>query len=313
MAEVNKFGLSRDIPDPKKREVRQRCGFGCVVCGVAIYQYEHVEPLFAEAKMHDPNCIVLLCGGCHDRVTRGILSKETIKLKAINPKCLEQGFSFGPFDLGLTSPEIIFGTLKAKNIGTLIRVYGDEILSIVPPEQKGEPFLINAFLNDRNGNLIFAIKSNEWVTPADNWDVEILGPRITIRRKLGDILLCLRSEPPHRLIIERLEMLHKGVKISCKENQTIEVTTPSGQHFKSSQMEIEGARIGVDVTETGMGIGVGGGSVYIGEMTIGNDPSRFHRTPLPPFDMAAARIIGRNEKCPCGSGERYKRCCGVLR
>ena len=155
------------------------------MCGSAVYQYEHLEPLFSEAEKHGPNDIVLLCGGCHDRVTRGILSKETIKLKAKNPKCLEKGFSFGPFDLGLTPPEISFGTLKGKNIGTLIRVYGDEILSIAPPEQEGAPFLIDAFLSDRKGNLIFAVKNNEWMTPADNWDVEVVGPRIIIRKKLA--------------------------------------------------------------------------------------------------------------------------------
>lgn len=30
---INKQGISRDIPDPIKRDVRQRCGFGCVICG----------------------------------------------------------------------------------------------------------------------------------------------------------------------------------------------------------------------------------------------------------------------------------------
>jgi inositol phosphorylceramide mannosyltransferase catalytic subunit len=29
-------------------------------------------------------------------------------------------------------------------------------------------------------------------------------------------------------------------------------------------------------------------------------------------DAEAARKIGRNELCPCGSGERYKRCHGLL-
>ena len=311
MAEVNKFGLSRDIPYLIKREVRQKCGFGCVVCGSAVYQYEHLEPLFSEAEKHDPNGIVLVCGGCHDRVKHRILSKETIKLKAKNPKCLEQGFSFGPFDLGLTSPEIIFGTLTGKNIGTLIRVYSDEILSIAPPEQEGTPFLINAFLSDRKGNVIFAIKNNEWVTPTSNWDVEVVGPRITIRKKLGDILLCLRSEPPHRLIIERLDMFHKEVKISCKESQSIEVTTPLGQYYKSSQTEIEGCKIGVDITDTGMAIGVGGGSVYFGNATFGRSPSHFLGIPFPPFNMTAPRKISRNEKCPCGSGKKNKRCCGA--
>lgn len=311
MAEVNKFGLSRDIPDPIKREVRQKCGFGCVVCGSALYQYEHVEPLFSEAKKHDPNGIVLLCGGCHDRVTRGILSKETIKFSAINPKCFEQGFSFGPFDLGLTPPEIFFGTLKGKNVRTLIRVYGDKILSIDPPEREGAPFLINAFLSDREGNVIFKIKNNEWGTPADNWDVEVVGQKIIIRKKLGDILLCLRSEPPHRLIIECLDMLHKGVKIRCKESQRIKVTTPSGQYYESSQTEIAGCEIGVDVTDTGMAIGVGGGSVYLGEATFGSSPSHFHHVPSLHSNLNALRKVGRNEKCPCGSGKKYKRCCGA--
>ena len=34
---------------------------------------------------------------------------------------------------------------------------------------------------------------------------------------------------------------------------------------------------------------------------------RFYRKP----DAAAARSPGRNSPCPCGSGKRYKRCCGA--
>ena len=106
-------------------------------------------------------------------------------------------------------------------------------------------------------------------------------------------------------------MFHKGVKISCKESQNIEVTTPSGQYYKSSQTEIEGCKIGVDVTDTGMAIGVGGGRVYFGKATFGSNASHFHRVPLPPFNMTTPRKIGRNEKCPCGSGKKYKSCCGT--
>ena len=28
--------------------------------------------------------------------------------------------------------------------------------------------------------------------------------------------------------------------------------------------------------------------------------------------VSAARKIGRNEPCPCGSGKKYKRCCGSV-
>jgi len=265
---TNKYGLNRQISAPIKREIRQRCGFGCVNCGNAIYQYEHVDPLFSEAKKHDPECIVLLCGGCHDRVTRGILSKETIKEKSKKPKCLEQGFSFGPFDLGMVEPEIIFGTLITKGVKILIRVLGDNIFSVNPPEQDGLPFLINAKLTDNKGNVVLEIVDNEWITTTNNWDVEIVGTNITIRRGHRDIVLSLRSEAPGKLVIERLLMFHRGVKIIANENKNIEVITKSGQHLKATATKISNSQIGIDINNTGISVGVGGGSISIEHLSF---------------------------------------------
>ena len=31
----------------------------------------------------------------------------------------------------------------------------------------------------------------------------------------------------------------------------------------------------------------------------------------PPKTVIAEQKIGRNEPCPCGSGKKYKKCCGV--
>jgi hypothetical protein len=36
-------GSSRDIPLPIEREVRKRCGFGCVVCGLPLHTYAKVH------------------------------------------------------------------------------------------------------------------------------------------------------------------------------------------------------------------------------------------------------------------------------
>lgn len=30
----------------------------------------------------------------------------------------------------------------------------------------------------------------------------------------------------------------------------------------------------------------------------------------PPKPMTAAQKVGRNQPCPCGSGKKYKKCCG---
>jgi hypothetical protein len=39
----------------------------------------------------------------------------------------------------------------------------------------------------------------------------------------------------------------------------------------------------------------------------GSRPSRPERPAAP----APAAKVGRNDPCPCGSGEKYKRCCGL--
>lgn len=52
------------------------------------------------------------------------------------------------------------------------------------------------------------------------------------------------------------------------------------------------------------GVIVGGISVVLEKTATGQ--------PRPAAAKAAARKIGRNERCPCGSGKKYKHCCGRL-
>jgi len=50
--------------------------------------------------------------------------------------------------------------------------------------------------------------------------------------------------------------------------------------------------------------------------TIGLEPDKpeditdLERLLNPPKPTAAEKKVGRNEPCPCGSGEKYKKCCG---
>ncbi|WNG79930.1 hypothetical protein C6A86_016810 [Mycobacterium sp. ITM-2016-00316] len=68
------------IPDPMKREVRQRCGFGCVICGHPIYEYEHMDD-YAVVKRHGVANITLLCDG-HHRLKTGV-SYRSIELELL--------------------------------------------------------------------------------------------------------------------------------------------------------------------------------------------------------------------------------------
>ncbi len=276
MSEINKHGLSRNIPADVKRSVRKRCGFGCVVCGCAVYQYEHLNPAFADAMLHDPEAIVLLCGGCHDRVTRRLLSKETVERAAADPRCLRQGFSFGPFDVGVEFPEVVIGTFRGTRTRVLIQAFGDSILTVEPPEEPGAPFRLSALLCDRDGREVLRIEDNEWKVPTTNWDVEVVGQLITIRRAMREVVLQIRTEAPRALIITRLDMFHRGTHIRCKEGQHLSVLSLSGHTFHAAEAVVSDADIGMSITPSGIEIGRGG-SLFFGYLQTGGSLSDFQR------------------------------------
>jgi hypothetical protein len=219
MAEFNKHGLSRYIESATRLEVRRRCGFGCVICGVAFYDYEHFDPDFKDAKEHRPESITLLCMQCNQKRRRGTLSVESVRYANTNPKCLEQGFSSETFDFGQGQPiEVVVAGLTFTNCPTLIAIDDLPLLSIKPPEGPSRPYKLSGFFADSAGEITLKIDDNVWSVGADNWDIECVGPRVIIRRGPGDIVLTLLQEPPRRLIVERLNMEARGVRFRGRED-----------------------------------------------------------------------------------------------
>ena len=202
----NKYGLDRKIPPDIKRAVRQHCGFGCVVCGLGIIEYEHVDPKFCKAKEHDADKIALLCPQCHSKVTRGFLSKEKIKKAMQQPLCKQQGFAKEVFDFCGGHPSLQFGGVLLSNCPIPIQVGGQPLFKIEKPEQEGGPFRLSGVFCDSNGKITLQIMENEWIASTNSWDVEVLGGAITIREAPRKIHLKLAVEPPQKLIVERLDM-----------------------------------------------------------------------------------------------------------
>lgn len=314
MVETNRFGLSRTIPDPIKREVRQRCGFGCVLCGMAVCQYEHIDPPFSEAKTHDPTAIALLCGSHHDKVSRGLMSKQTIKNALASPRALQHGFSFDTFDVGSNAPSVRLGTLTALRPRTILRVFGENVIEVAPPEQTGGPFRISAVFSDKEGREIFRIKDNVWETPIGNWDVEIVGPRITLRSAPRALLLQLRVEPPDLLVIERLEMYYQGTHINCDERHGFSIETGARKFFQTDTMTLEDCEVVFDVQEQSFFVGVNCAEEHFVEFArFGNVPDegiRAVQRGFGKYGVSTAAKVDRSDLCPCGSGRRSKECHG---
>lgn len=218
MTQSNRHGLSRTVPAAVKREIRQRCGFGCVVCGSAYIEYEHFDPDFADATEHNPAGMTLLCSQCNQKRARGRLSAQTVANANANPRCLQQGFSSEIFDFSSEPVEIVFAGVIFYNCSHVIVVNGLPLLSLRPPVEAGQPMRLFGYFSDINGRETLKIKDNEWRVMPGNWDVECVGPRITIRNSPGEISLIVRMEPPTRLIVERIDMQFKGVRFRGDEN-----------------------------------------------------------------------------------------------
>lgn len=213
MSYRNKHGLGRTISAEIKREVRKRCGFGCVRCGLGFYDYEHFAPDFADALSHDPAGITLLCMQCNQKRNRKVLSAATVAAHNANPRCLQDGFASEWLDVSSESVEVVFAGSTFVDCTHILNVCGDNVLSILPPEFQGETYRISGLFADDTGATTLRIVENQWIAGADNWDVEWVGKTLTIRKGAGEIVLVLKTEPPQRLIVERISMQINGIHV----------------------------------------------------------------------------------------------------
>lgn len=209
MSEKNKHGLKRYIPAGVRREVRSNSKFGCVLCRSGFFQYEHIDPTFEEAKQHRADAICCLCGACHDAVTRGQISKKAVevaykRIKEANNNDVEP--PVGPLDFHDGNAELkISGLVYSPAVHVVLKYHGVDVIKVTPGAD-GEPGRVSAFFTNEEGEVTLELRDNEWIGNHENWDIEVIGPRLTVRSSLGKIVLQLRLDPPGRIVIERLDM-----------------------------------------------------------------------------------------------------------
>lgn len=218
---ANQYGLQRNIPDPIKREIRQRSKFACVVCRSGIFDYEHIEPEYKDAKAHEADKICCLCSSCHDKVTRRHYSKAFIRQKYLecenaDPKDVSPPFDSLDFHDGNAELKV-GGITYAPGVRCILKYHGVEIISVAPSngETAGG---INAMFFDSEGQHTLRIEDNVWTGAIDAWDTEVVGPRISVRKRQGSFALKLRLEPPGRIVIERLDMRFKDAHVLVSEH-----------------------------------------------------------------------------------------------
>lgn len=203
---INKYGLSRTPSADVKRTIRQTDGFGCVMCGSGITHYEHIDPLFVDAKEHNPEHMTLLCPTCHGRVTNGIVSKDLVWAAKRNPITKQKGFSNDWYYFNNNIPTIEFAGTTIENCPIPIMIAGEPMIKIEAPISEDTPFLLSANFYDSDGNISLSIVKNEWRALNDNWDVEYTGRVLTIRERARAISLKIEADPPTGIAILRVNM-----------------------------------------------------------------------------------------------------------
>jgi hypothetical protein len=133
---------------------------------------------------------------------------------------------------------VIFAGSSFVDVVNVIVVYNYPLISILPPEIGSNFYRLSALFSDSHDQPTLRIHENEWFAGADNWDVECVGPRITIRSRPRDISLVLKSEPRHRIIVEKLNMEYEGFILKGNEG-SLEISSDGGIKWNT----IKGANI----------------------------------------------------------------------
>jgi len=229
---MTKHGLSRRIASGIKLAIRQRCGFGCVICGTGIIQYHHFMPEYKDAISHDPSGITLLCPTCHTKAGARIISRDQVIEANTDPWCLKNGYSRDAFYLGNTNIPAKLGSslINARSI----LMYEDKVLlGFEPPEEDGSPIRLTACLTDINGGEMFSVANNEWRASSGRYDVNVVAQALTIRQASGNIMLRISLGASESLKVERLRMTYCGYSIEA-EHDAFQVTNPMGGTFRHS-------------------------------------------------------------------------------
>lgn len=298
MSEKNQHGLSRNIPEPVKRQVRINSKFACIVpdCREAIYEYEHLIPEFKDAKTHDPEKICLTCAK-HNPNKKGRVGNEFYSKQQLiefyelikshdNPPSPKNKDFFNHLKSPIT---VQIGDFELENVESIINIDNIDYLSF-SKNKDSSPFapeiVFSGRLENTKGENVYSIKDNEWISNYNHYDLLTTNGKIKLyegSRKC--IFEAFKIPNENKIIISKLLLIKDPFSIEVKGNdfvikqnivkdvQWIEVRFKSHIYHQTSGIFLDSSKkidltkigfklhgnLGNQITGTGINLGVGKG------------------------------------------------------
>lgn len=164
------------IAEPMKRSIRQRSGFGCVICGIPIYQYHHIHG-FDAAIGHEEEEITLLCNACHSKHHKGLISKKQVVSANASPHNIRVGISAS--DRVWYCEERIctamIGSNEILGVTDSVVVLLIDFVEILRLSRVDGVWLLSLLVFNHNDELLLQIVDNELSYKADAFDIQFEG------------------------------------------------------------------------------------------------------------------------------------------
>ena len=210
------------IPEKIKREVRKRCGFGCVICGLPIYEYDHIIE-YSKTKRHVAKELTLLCPQCHSAKTKGHIPVEDVIEANSHPHNLKHGSS-SPYFIRFSGqePEIHFAGFK------FVCSHGSTPNYLFPIMIDKKPLfgftvvdgglLLNMEVRDQQGRKILKIKDSQLQVSDCIWDITFIGRVLTLKEQLRQSIVEIEFCPPNILKLKRYKVASGCTIVEIKDS-----------------------------------------------------------------------------------------------
>jgi trigger factor len=205
------------IPEEIKREVRRRCGFGCVLCGMPLHEYEHMLG-WSNVQRHVAEELTLLCRLHHGEKTDGLLPMEKVVVANKNPYNRRMGVSrkhllhYSGQSVKCRVSDSCFEYTNLPN-GSFVAPIVIDGLPIVGFRREQDELLLNFIAFNEVNRPVLQILDNELIYDTSQWDIEWIGQKLTIREGRGRIVLQLVFLPPSEIIISKGRIMRNGIEL----------------------------------------------------------------------------------------------------